>query len=135
MRVHSPTPGSGPPGTFTVTTSDSRATRVISVRDGLTRSAAFRAASELLSQRYSVDVSDARAGFLMTPWQATSTRDGTPDLRYRTRVVVRFLGDDFKQASVRVDANWQRGDEWDIGYDAKLLDDVAAELSSRVGKK
>ena len=135
MRIGSPMPASGPPATFTPTTSDSRATRVITVRDGLTRSAVFRAASELLSQRYSVDVSDSRAGFLMTPWQATSTRDGAPDLRYRTRVVVRFLGDDFKQASVRVDANWQRGDEWDVGFDVKMLDDVAAELTARVGKK
>ena len=71
----------------------------------------------------------------MTPWQASFMRQGAPDLRYRTRIIIRFLGDDWKQVSVRVDANWQRGDEWDIGYDSKLLDDAANDLSARVGKK
>jgi hypothetical protein len=129
-----PTNG-GPPSTFVQTTSDTRSTRVIGVRDGLSRTAAFRAASDLLGQKFSIDVSDAHAGFLMSSWQATSLREGAPDLRYRTRIIIRFVGDDGKQVSVRADANWQRGDEWDIGYDDKLLDDVSNELAARIGKK
>jgi|ERR1043166_1294544 hypothetical protein len=137
-RVHlqSPiAPAATPPATFVQTTSDVRTTRVLDVRDGLTKTAAFRAVSDLLGQRYTIDVSDQRAGFLMTPWQASLTREGAPDLRYRTRVIVRFLGDDWKQLAVRADANWQRADEWDIGYDAKLLDEVATDLKARVGKR
>jgi hypothetical protein len=112
-----------------------RATRLIDVRDGLAKPAAFRAATDLLTQRYSIDVSDQRAGFLMTPWQSSVMHNGVPDLRYRTRLVVRFLGDDWKQASVRSEANWQREQEWDIGYDSTMLDNVAAELKTRIGKK
>jgi len=137
MQIRSPiapTAG-GPPSSFVQTTSDARSTRVIGVRDGLSKAAAFRAASDLIGQKYSIDVSDAHAGFLMTPWQASASRDGVPDLRYRTRVIVRFVGDDWKQVSVRADANWQRGDEWDVGYDDKLLDEVSNELAARVGKK
>jgi hypothetical protein len=128
-------PASGPPPTFSATTSDVRATRIIDVRDGIGRAAAFRAASDLLTQRSSVDVSDSHAGFLMSPWQASFKRQGAPDLRYRTRIIIRFVGDDWKQVSVRVDANWQHGDEWDVGYDSKLLDDVANDLTARIGKK
>jgi len=80
-------------------------------------------------------VSDPHAGFLMTPWQASFTRNGVPDLRYRTRVIIRFVGDDWKQVSLRAEADWQKGDEWEIGYDSKLLDDVANDLAARVGKK
>lgn len=126
---------SGPPPTLVLTTSDTRSSRVIDVRDGLTKAAAFKAASDLLTQRFSIDVSDQRAGFLMTPWQASFIRDGAPDLRYRMRVIIRFVGDDWKQVTVRTEANWQRGDEWDIGYDSKALDDVSTELRTRIGRR
>lgn len=124
-----------PPQTFVPTTSDVRATRIIDVRDGMTKVALFRAVSDFLTQRFSIDVNDQRAGFLMTPWQAGSTPQGAPDLRYRTRVIIRFLGDDWKQVSIRAEANWQRGDEWDIGFDIKLLDDISAEIKTRIGKR
>ena len=123
------------PPTFVTTTSDTRSSRVIDLRDGLTKAAAFKGASDMLTARFSVDVSDQRAGFLMTPWQASFIRDGAPDLRYRMRVVIRFVGDDWKQVSVRSEANWQRGDEWDIGYDSKVLDEAATELRTRIGRR
>jgi hypothetical protein len=137
-RLRSPiAPVVGPPPTFVPTTSDVRGTRLIEVRDGTAKAAAFRAATDILAKRYSVDVSDEHAGFLMTPWQASFMRDGAPDLRYRTRVMIRFLGDEWKQVSVRAQANWQRvgvNDEWDIGYDTQVLDDVSNELTARIGK-
>src|SRR5438128_1305688 len=86
---------SGPPPTFVVTTSDTRSSRVIDVRDGLTKAAAFKAVTDLVTQRFSIDVSDQRAGFVMTPWQANLIREGAPDLRYRVRVIIRFVGDDW----------------------------------------
>jgi hypothetical protein len=130
-----PIPVVVPPATFVQTTSDVKATRVIDVREGLTKAALFKAATDLLTQASSVDVSDPRAGFLMTPWQAGTTRDGAPELRYRTRIVIRFLGDEWKQVTVRAEANWQRMDEWDIGYDSKLLEDVSSDLRARIGRK
>jgi len=126
---------SGPPATFVLTTSETRSSRLIDVREGVTKAAAFRAATDLLTQRYSVDVSDQKAGFLMPPWQATLIREGVPDTRYRMRLIIRFLGDDWKQVTVRAEANWQRGDEWDIGFDSKALDEVTTELRNRIGKR
>lgn len=111
-----------------------RLTRVVDLREDVTKTVAFKAASDLLAQHYSIDVEDSHAGFLMTPWQASLSRNGAPDLRYRTRVIIRFLGQDWRQASVRAEANWQRGDEWDTGYDTRLLDDVTAELRTKIGK-
>jgi hypothetical protein len=123
------------PPTFVKTTSDARITRLIDVREGMSKTALFRAASDFLTAKYSVDVSDPKAGYLMTPWQASFNRGGAPDLHYRTRIIIRFIGDDWKQVSVRAEANWQRDDEWDIGYDTQLLEDVVVELRTRIGKR
>lgn len=127
-------PVAAPPQTFVPTTSDTRVARVIDVRDGMSKAVAFRAVTDYLTQKYSIDVSDPKTGFVMTPW-INATRNGAPDLRYRTRLVIRFLGDDGKQVSVRSEANWQKGDEWDIGYDTQMLEDAVVELRTRIGKK
>jgi hypothetical protein len=135
VQLRSPiAPASGPPPTFVQTSSDARATRIIDIKDGVTKMLAFRAATDLLTQRFTIDVTDQHAGFLMTPWQPSFVRAGAPDLHYRTRIIIRFLGDDWKQVSVRADANWERAEEWDVGYDSKLLDDVTTDLRSRIGK-
>jgi hypothetical protein len=125
----------GAPVSFVASTSDAKTTRIVIVRDALSKQTAFRLATEFLTQRYTVDVSDPNAGFLMTPWQASLARDGVPELRYRTRIVLRFLGDDWKQLAVRVDANWLQGEEWVVGYDAALLDSVTVHLTSKLGKR
>ena len=127
--------GGGPPPTFSRTTADLKVSRLIDVREGLSKTALFRAAADVLSSKYSIDVSDQKAGFLMTPWQASFARAGMPDLRYRTRVVVRFVGEDWKQVLVRAEANWQRDDEWDVGVDNALLDEVVNDIRNRIGKK
>jgi hypothetical protein len=128
-----PTPA-GPPSTFVATTAEARMTRIIDVREGMTKAQAFRAATDFLTQKFSIDVSDTRAGFLMTPWQNNLVRGGAPELRYRTRLIIR-VGDDGKLASVRSEANWQRGEEWDVGYDSQVLEDAVVELRTRIGKK
>jgi hypothetical protein len=126
----------GSPASFVRSTSDTRSTRLIDLRDGLTRQLAWRTALEVLATEHSVDVRDETAGFVMTPWEAPVVRDGVPDLRYRTRVTLRFLGEEWKQLQVRAEANWRgRGDEWDVGYDQLLLDKVTADLQSRLGKR
>ena len=122
------------PTSFVASTSDVKTTRIVMVRDGLAKQAVFRLATDYLTQRYTVDVSDPNAGYLMTPWQATLARDGVPELRYRTRIVLRFLGDDWKQLAVRAEANWLRGEEWQVGFDAALLDSVSSNLTTRLGK-
>lgn len=122
------------PSTFIRSTSDAQVTRMLDVREGLTKPQAMRLLTDALSQRYTVEVVDPRAGFAMTAWQA-SIRDGVPDLRYRTRVTGKFVGDDWRKLQLRDEANWQRGSEWDVGYDAEQLDSVAAELRLKVGKR
>lgn len=125
----------GAPTSFVASTSDAKTTRVVAVRDGITKQAAFRMATDYLEQKFTVYVSDPNAGFLMTQWQASLARDGVPELRYRTRVILRFIGDDWRELDVRAEANWLRGEEWQIGYDAALLDSVSTNLSARLGKR
>jgi hypothetical protein len=124
------------PASFVRSTSDTRSMRLIEVRDGLTKPLAWRTALEVLGAEHTIDVRDETAGFAMTPWEATVVRDGVPDLRYRTRVTLRFLGEDWKQLQVRAEANWRvRGDEWDVGFDEALLEKVTSDLQSRLGKR
>jgi len=126
----------GAPTTFVASTAEAKTTRIVVVRDGLTKQVLFRIATEYLTQKFTtVYVSDPNAGFLMTPWQASLSRDGVPELRYRTRIILRFLGDDWKQLAVNAEATWLRGEEWQYGYDAALLDSVSTHLTARLGKR
>ena len=127
---------SGAPVSFVRSTSDARSTRLIDLRDGLTKPLAWRTALEVLGTDRMVDVRDETAGFAMTRWEATLVRDGVPDLRYRTRVTLRFLGEEWKQLQVRAEATWRgRGDEWDVGFDEALLERLTTDLQSRLGKR
>lgn len=127
--------GSGAPATFVQSVAESRATRMIDVRDGMSRTQALRVVTDVLSQRFTVEVTDSRAGFAMTSWQASVMRDGAPDLRYRTRVTAKFVGEDWRRVQVRSEANWARGEEWDVGHDAVQLDSVSTELRARLGRR
>jgi hypothetical protein len=129
-----PAPSPGAPSSFVRTTAEVPAMRSVEVREGLTHQQAMRMLSDALSQRYVVDVVDQRAGFVMTTWQASVSRDGVPDLRYRTRFTARFV-DDWRSLQLRSEARWARGDEADIGYDSAQLDSLAAELRIKLGKK
>jgi hypothetical protein len=124
-----------PPASFVHSTADVRATRMIEVRDGLARPQALRLVTDALSERFVVEVTDPRAGFVMTAWQSSVVRDGVPDLRYRTRIIARFMGENWRTLQVRDEANWARGDEWDIGYDAAQLDTVFSLLRTRLGNE
>ena len=128
-------PAATSPPSFVRSTAEAQVTRVIDVRDGLTHTQAMRLLTDVLALRFTVEVTDARAGFAMTAWQASLQRDGVPDLRYRTRVSVKFLGDDWRRVQLRDEANWQRGDEWEVGHDVAQLDSVASDLRARLGRK
>jgi hypothetical protein len=132
-----PVMNSGPsaPPSFVRSTAEAQVTRMVDVRDGLTKAQAMRIVTDALSQRFTVDVTDTRAGFAMTAWQATLVREGVPDPRYRTRITARFQGDDWRRLQLRNEANWARGEEWDVGYDSAQLDSVATDLRAKLGRR
>ena len=125
----------GPPSSFVRTTADARTTRVIPMRDGLTKAQSWRILGDALTAGHTVDVRDQQAGFMMTAWETSVAREGVPDLRYRTRIVTRFIGDDWRELQLRVEANWRSGEEWDVGVDQALLDTLATELTTKLGRK
>ena len=128
-------PTQSPPASFVRTTAELRATRMVQVRDGMARADAMKAVADALQVRFVVEVADPNAGFTMTAWRASLSRDGVPDLRYRTRIVARFLGDDWRRLQLKSEANWARGDEWEIGYDVAQLDTASRELRERLSPK
>ncbi|HET9010496.1 MAG TPA: hypothetical protein VFN38_01715 [Gemmatimonadaceae bacterium] len=124
-----------PPASFVRSTAELRSTRMIEVREGLTKPDAMKLVADALGERYVVEVADPNAGFTMTSWRSTMSREGVPDLRYRTRLVTRFLGDDWRRLQVRSEANWARADEWDIGYDVAQLDTASRALRERLSPR
>jgi hypothetical protein len=128
-------PEATPPASFVRSTAELRATRMIEVREGLPKPDAMKLVADALGERYVVEVADPNAGFTMTAWRATMSREGVPDLRYRTRLIARFLGDDWRRLQVRSEANWAHGDEWDIGYDVAQLDTASRSLRERLSPK
>lgn len=128
------TPGGLAPASFVRTTADAPAIRSIDVRDGQSRQAAMRGLTDVLSQKYVVDVVDPRAGFAMTTWQASLVRDGVPDPRYRTRFVARFV-DEWKSLQLRSEARFTRSGDPDVGYDSAQLDSLANDVRAKLGKK
>lgn len=128
-------PVSSAPPSFVRSTAESKVMRMIDVRDGLSHAQAMRLLVDALNQKYTVDVSDPRAGFVMTEWQATVLRDGVPDLRYRTRIIARFASDDWRKLSVQDEAHWSHGEEWEVGFDQPQLESVTADLKAKLGKK
>ncbi len=133
--VHVTSSGPAAPVSFVQSTAESKVTRMIDVREGLTKTQAMRIVTDALGQRFTVDVTDTRAGFAMTAWQATLVRDGVPDPGYRTRITARFQGEDWKRLLLRNEANFARGDEWEVGYDLAQLDSVAADLRAKLARK
>ena len=124
-----------PPNAFVRSTAESRNTKTLAVREGMTKAQLFRAVVDVLNAKHTVEVRDQSAGFAMTSWEAGSTRDGIPDLRYRTRVIVDFVGDDWKQVAVRAEAQWRpSGEEWTVGFDQVVLAEVAQDLQAKIGK-
>lgn len=134
FRRRGPEP-QAPPSSFVRSTAELRSTRMIQVRSGLARADAMRAVADALEVRYVVEVADVNAGFTMTAWRASAGRAGVPDLRYRTRIVARFLGDDWRRLQLRSEAHWARGDEWEIGYDVAQLDTASRELRERLSSR
>lgn len=126
-------PSAAAPASFVRSTAETQTTRTVDVRDGLTHAQSMKLLTDVLSARYTVEVTDPRAGFVMTAWQA-SVRDGVPDLRYRTRVTARFA-EGWKRLQLRHEANWQRGDEWEVGFDQPQLDSVAGDLRLKLGRR
>ena len=124
-----------PPASFVRSNAEQQVTRMIDVRDGLTHAQAMRIVNDALSLRYTVEAADAKAGFVMTAWQASLLRDGVPDLHYRTRLTARFVGDDWRRLQLRGEANWARGDDWDVGFDAAQLDSVSTDVRAKIGRK
>lgn len=127
-------PSTGAPDSFLRLAPESQTSQTIDVREGLARAAAWRGLTDFLEERHTIAVRDQAAGFAMTAWEASLTRDGVPDLRYRTRLVATYVGD-WRQLHIRAEASWKEGDEWQFGVDRTLLASTVAELRTRIGTR
>jgi hypothetical protein len=144
---------SGVPSTFVRTYSEPGNWRSIETREGMSKDAKWRVAVDALSTKFDIEVIDKESGYIRTSWKNTLTSRGTVDERYRSRIVLKFNGDNWDVANVLCEANWSETYEedrgfldlltgteakqkqrWVVGYDTAILDEVYGDLIGRFSR-
>jgi hypothetical protein len=119
------------PPSFVKTNDTTKMVALLDLRTDLPKDTLWRVVTAALDRRYKLQVQDRTAGVAQTTWQSPKDSDGIPDLRYRMRVSVRFIGTDWRRLEVRCEANWKTQE---TGFDRVLLAEAIADLKTRVGR-
>jgi hypothetical protein len=89
----------------------------------------------VLSREFDVEVAQKDSGYVQTAWKRTYVvAKGVQSERYRARLVVKFLGADWRTVQVRSDALWYGGYDWEQGYDTILLEHAYGDLQGSIGR-
>ncbi len=124
-----------PPKTFIKTFDEPGIWKAVELREGLGKDEVWRLVVDTLSQRYDLEVLQKESGYIRTSWQYTIvTPRGRISPEYRSRIVIKFLGDDWKTAQVKCESNWYEEGGWVMGYDTRILEDVYGDLQGKIGR-
>jgi hypothetical protein len=110
----------------------------IEVREGMTKDVVWRVMVDSLSQNFDLEVLEKDSGYARTSWKYTyMVKDmvkGQVSERYRNRIIVKTIGEDWKTVQVKCEAHWLGKHGWIMGYDSRLLEDVYGDLQGRIGR-
>jgi len=129
-----------PPTTFVKTYDEPGMWKSIEIKDGIDKPNLWRTIVDALTQQFDLEVLDKDSGYLRTSWKYTYIQQGLVNQNYRSRIVLKFVGDDWKVVQVKCESNWLQSGGfgaaagWILGYDSKLLEDVYGDLQGRVGR-
>jgi len=128
-----------PPATFVKTFDEPGMWKSIETKDGVEKAVLWRTIVDALTQQFDLEILDKDSGYIRTSWKYTYIQQGLVSQNYRSRIVLKFVGDDWKVVQVKCESNWLesssfRGSGWVLGYDSKLLEDVYGDLQGRVGR-
>lgn len=123
------------PKTFVKTYDEPGVWKAIEIRDDLSKDDMWRMTIDTLSQRHDLEVLEKESGYVRTSWKYTYiTPFGAISEQYRSRIVVKFLGGDWKTAQVKCESNWLEKRGWIMGYDTRILEDIYGDLQGKMGR-
>ena len=124
------------PKTFVKTFDEPGVWKAIEIRDDLAKDQMWRLVVDTVSQRHDLEVLEKESGYLRTSWKYTyiTPRVGSISEKYRSRIVVKFLGDNWKTVQVKCESNWLDRGGWVMGYDTRILEDIYGDLQGKIGR-
>jgi hypothetical protein len=126
--------GLKPPASFVKTFDEAGTWKTVEVREGMDKSEMWRLIVDTLTQKYDLEVVQKDSGYIRTSWKYTYVVSETIVENYRSRIVVKVLGEDWKSLQVKCESNWLSKRGWEIGYDIRLLQDAFSDIQGRVGR-
>jgi len=129
-----------PPATFVKTYDEPGMWKSIEVKEGMEKQDLWRTIVDALAHQFDLEVIDKDSGYVRTSWKYTYIQQGLVNQNYRSRIVLKVLGEDWKIVQVKCESNWLeeggmgRPAGWILGYDSKLLEDVYGDLQGRIGR-
>lgn len=91
---------------------------------------------DVLSKRaYRLEERDPISGYIRTSWKNMLLADDKEDKKYRSRIIVKMLGNVWHTAQVKIEVQWRDNhkDAWITGYDSALVEDIYNDLQGRIG--
>jgi len=123
-----------PPATFLRTFDEPGTWKSIEVREGLTKDQLWRLVVDALAQKFDMEVLDKESGYIRTSWKYTYVIEEKIIENYRSRIIIKFLGEAWNTLQVKSEANWMEKGGWILGYDTRLLEDVYGDIQGRIGR-
>lgn len=85
-----------------------------------------------LAQKYTLETISKELGKITTAWNYTSEGKDKSVQNYRTRALLQFSSD-WTKLDIKTEANYLQNNTWLVGYDTKLLETIASELTKVLG--
>lgn len=123
-----------PPNTFVRTYDEPGMWKSVEVREGLEQIKLWRTVVDTLTRKYDLEVIDRESGYVRTSWKHTYVVQGAVSERYRSRIVLKFVGEKWEQLQIKCESNWLAQSGWMLGYDTRLLEDVFGDIQGRIGR-
>jgi len=94
----------------------------------------WRRVIDILSEKYDLEVMDRASGYIRTAWQNRLT-DEDVGKNYRSRVIVKMLGNFWHTAKLKTETQWREDDDeaWVTGYDKVFLEEIYKDMQGRIG--
>lgn len=123
-----------PPRTFLRTYDEPEIWKTVDINDSFEKDKIWRLLVDTLSQKYDLEVLEKDSGYLRTSWKYTYVRRGEISSRYRSRIVAKFLGEQWEKVQLKCESNWLENEGWIMGYDTRLLEDIYGDIQGKLGR-
>lgn len=103
----------------------------VKVCQGLSYETAWACVVDTLVKRFDIEVISKEDGYMRTGWLYAWTGKVMED--YRVRVTAKF-SPDRTMVEIKSEAEYGGANNWEIGYDTRLLQTLKADLISAMGR-